>query len=90
MADEVNYNDSQRDYSYNSLTQEEKQEISLFHSLKQDPYFKHYLHHHMSMYAEETDTTHFGMVNTRPQTSDIYDHPRFEKLNIFDFRRNLP
>ena len=21
---------------------------------------------------------------------DIYDHPRFDRLNLYDFRRNLP
>jgi hypothetical protein len=34
IIDEVNFNDQKRDYSVDGLSQDEKLEVSLFHSLK--------------------------------------------------------
>ena len=34
VVEEVKFNDSQRDYSYDALTKDEKNEIALFHSMK--------------------------------------------------------
>lgn len=34
IIEEVQFNDSQRDYSYDALTPDEKNEIALFHSMK--------------------------------------------------------
>lgn len=90
IVDQIKFNDAQRDYSYEALTNEEKQEISLFHSLKQDPYFKHYIHNHIRQFAEEEDEVNFGLAEQRIDKADVYDHAKFDRLNLFDFRRNLP
>ena len=42
-----------RDNSYAALNEEEKSELSLFHSLKQDPYYKHHIKHWMRHRADE-------------------------------------
>jgi hypothetical protein len=42
--------DEKRDNSV--LTAEEKSEMALFHSMKQDPYFKHYLKNSQREHAE--------------------------------------
>jgi hypothetical protein len=34
VYEHVKFNDEQRDYSYNALNQDEKNEIALFHSMK--------------------------------------------------------
>lgn len=47
ILDRVKFEDENRDHSYQSLTADEKTEIALFHSFKQDPYFKHYLFNHL-------------------------------------------
>lgn len=39
--------DENRDHSYSALNNDEKNEIALFHSIKQDPYFKHYIYNHL-------------------------------------------
>jgi hypothetical protein len=44
----------------------------------------------MREYAEELDELSFGMPGGRMDKLDIYDHAKFDKINIFDFRRNLP
>ena len=90
IYDRVKFNDSQRDHSYNSLTKDEKTEIALFHSMKQDPYYKHYLYNHLRTYAEEEDDTYLNMVNSSIEKMDIYDHPKFDRMNLYDFRRNVP
>ena len=41
VLEKVKYMDENRDNS--TLSHEEKNEMALFHSMKQDPYFKHYL-----------------------------------------------
>lgn len=51
----INHKDAMKDHSYGSLTKDEQTELQLFHSMKQDPYYKHYLHTHLSQYAEEED-----------------------------------
>jgi len=55
LYDEIKYNDELRDYSYNALTKDEKTEIALFHSFKQDPYYKHYIYNHLRKFAENED-----------------------------------
>lgn len=48
IIDEVNFNDSKRNHDIDSTTPEEKTEIALFHSFKQDPYYKHHLRNFLS------------------------------------------
>ena len=43
----IKHEDSRTDYSKGTLTPEQKTEVALFHSFKQDPYFKHFLYNHM-------------------------------------------
>jgi len=45
ILDRVKYEDSRTDYSI--LTPDQRTEISLFHSFKQDPFYKHYLYNHL-------------------------------------------
>jgi len=90
VVEEVKFNDSKRDYSFGALSQEEKSEIALFHSMKQDPFYKHYLYNHLRQYAEEEDDIHLNFPLSSIEKEDIYDHAKFERLNLFDFRRNVP
>jgi hypothetical protein len=53
IIQEVEFNDQKRDNSLDGLTSEERMEISLFHSLKQDPFYKHHLRTHLAKFAEE-------------------------------------
>lgn len=86
----VQHNDKVRDYSETSLTPQEKNEISLFHSMKQDPFYKHYLQNHLRQYAEEIDEVGMNFPVSSLEKHDIYEHVKFDRLNLFDFRRNLP
>jgi hypothetical protein len=52
ILDKVKFNDFQRDNSLKGLTQEERQEVALFHSMKQDPFYKHHLRTHLAQFAE--------------------------------------
>lgn len=45
---EVEFNDSKRHHDIDSMTPEERTEIALFHSYKQDPYYKHHLRNFLS------------------------------------------
>lgn len=90
VYDIVKFNDARRDYSYNSLSPDEKKEISLFHSMKQDPYFKHYIYNHLRKYAEDEDEVNLNFPHSSIEKMDIYDHAKFDRLNLFDFRRNIP
>lgn len=45
IVERVQYEDNKREHNFDTLTPDEKLEIQLFHSYKQDPYFKHYLTH---------------------------------------------
>lgn len=90
VYEEVKYNDSQRDYSVNALNSDEKNEVALFHSMKQDPYYKHYLYNHLRKYAEDEDEINLNYPLSSIEKDDIYDHAKFDRLNLFDFRRNVP
>ena len=63
--------------------------MALFHSFKQDPYFKHFLYNHLRQYAEDIDE---GILNfpEGPFTRDLTDVPKFDRINLYDFRRALP
>mmetsp|Transcript_42638 Transcript_42638/g.57983 ORF Transcript_42638/g.57983 Transcript_42638/m.57983 type:complete len:218 (+) Transcript_42638:1731-2384(+) len=84
----VKHNDARRDHSMNGLSAEEKQEIALFHSIKQDPYFRHYLRTYLSKFSEEQNN--FTLSYSGPHEVDSEDHVKFDRLNLFDFRRQLP
>lgn len=43
IIDRVKFEDEHTDHSFAALTPDQRTEMSLFHSFKQDPYFKHYL-----------------------------------------------
>ncbi len=58
--------------------------------MKQDPYYKHYIYNHLRKYAEGEDEVHANFELSSIEKIDIYDHVKFDKLNLFDFRRNLP
>jgi hypothetical protein len=90
IYEHVKFNDEQRDYSYNALNQDEKNEIALFHSMKQDPYYKHYIYNHLRKYCEDEDEINLNFPLSSIEKMDIYDHTKFDRLNLFDFRRNLP
>jgi small subunit ribosomal protein S9 len=89
ILDRIKYEDSRTDYSYQSLTPDQKTEIALFHSFKQDPYFKHFLHNHIRQFAEDMDE---GVLNfpEGPFTKEVLDFPKFDRINLYDFRRALP
>lgn len=58
--------------------------------MKQDPYYKHYIYNHLRNYAESEDEVNANFMLSSIEKQDIYDHVKFDKLNLFDFRRNLP
>jgi hypothetical protein len=89
ILDRIKYEDSRTDYSYKSLTPDQRTEMSLFHSFKQDPYYKHFLHNHLRQFAEDIDE---GVLNfpEGPYTKDVGDVPKFDRINLYDFRRALP
>lgn len=89
ILDRIRYEDSRTDYSAASLTPDQKTEIALFHSFKQDPFFKHYLYSHIRQFSEDMDE---GILNfpEGPFTREVTDLPKFDRLNLYDFRRALP
>lgn len=48
MLERIKYEDERTDYSQKTLSADQRTEMALFHSFKQDPYFKHFLHNHLS------------------------------------------
>jgi len=86
---EIKYRDGQRDYSLDNLTAEEKQEIALFHSMKQDPFYKHHLRTHLSQFADNLSEDALTAIHG-PHEVDPDDWIKFDRINLFDFRRNLP
>jgi hypothetical protein len=89
ILDRIKFEDKHRDHSYEKLSTDEKSEIALFHSLKQDPFFKHYLYSHLRQYAEEMDETLLNLP-TGPYEGLPNDYAKFDRINLFDFRRALP
>lgn len=87
--DRVKYADERTDYSAQSLTSDQRSEIALFHSFKQDPFFKHFLKNHLRQFAEDIDE---GILNfpDGPYTKSVSDTAKFERINLYDFRRALP
>lgn len=65
-------------------------EIALFHSMKQDPFFKHYLYNHMRQFAEHSDDTMLNFASGGGFDDKVYDHVKFDRINVYDFRRQLP
>jgi len=58
--------------------------------MKQDPYYKHYIYNHLRKYCEDEDEMNLNFPLSSVEKMDIYDHTKFDRLNLFDFRRNLP
>lgn len=89
ILDRIKHEDERTDYSRGSLSQEQKTEIALFHSFKQDPYFKHFLYNHLRQFSEDQDE---GILNfpEGPFTKSSTDFPKFDRINLYDFRRALP
>jgi len=58
--------------------------------MKQDPYYKHYLYNHLRKYAEDEDEIQLNFPTSSIESKELYEHVKFDKLNLFDFRRNLP
>lgn len=87
ILERIRYEDSRTDNS--TMTKDEQKEVALFHSLKQDPYFKHFLHNHLRQFAEDIDE---GILNfpEGPFTKQVTDIPKFDRINLYDFRRALP
>lgn len=86
---EVEWNDSTRQHNLESLTQDEKTEISLFHSLKQDPFYKHHLRNYLSNFIEQQNN---NVINFNSGKGELNpnDYAKFDRINLFDFRRMLP
>ena len=77
-----------RDHSIGNLTAQEHQEIALFHTMKQDPFYKHHLRNHLSKFAEEINSSALSGYTNMPTNPD--DFVKFDRINLFDFRRTLP
>ena len=56
--------------------------------MRQDPFFKHHLRTHLSQYAEEMNLSMLNSVDAVPTNPD--DFIKFDRINLFDFRRTLP
>ena len=85
---QIKFNDSMRDYSIGQLTAEEHQEIALFHTMRQDPFYKHHMRTHLSKFADEVNNT--GLSTSSPAYINPDDFTKFDRINLFDFRRTLP
>ena len=89
VFDEVELKDKMRDHSIGTLTPDEHKEIALFHSYKQDPFFKHHLRTFLAQQSENLSNT--AIINFKgPEESNPDDFTKFDRINIFDFRRTLP
>lgn len=86
---EVDFEDERTDHSVNNLTKNEKKQMQLFHYLKQDPYYKHYIKNYMRMESEfEFDSLAMyphAFPGFKPQ-----DYVDFDRVNLLDFRRQIP
>lgn len=87
--DQVNWNDAHRDHTLENLTADEKLEISLFHSFKQDPFYKHHMRTYLAKYAEDFDQNILSPVTGNHEV-DPDDFVKFDRINLFDLRRTLP
>ena len=92
IIEKVDFADNERDHSYEALTNDEKTELALFHSLKQDHYYKHYLRNTIRQTAEEEQDGILDIAKAdEPINPDLFDdYIKFDRLNLYDFRRNLP
>ena len=88
IHDRVEFEDKMRDHSKDNLTPEEHKEIALFHSAKQDPFYKHHLRTFLSEHAEAYSEHSVSPLG--PHQQDPSDFARFDRINLFDFRRTLP
>ena len=49
----VDFEDRFMDHSADMLSREDRREVDFFHTIRTDPYYKHYLRHHLRQTAEE-------------------------------------
>jgi len=89
VIEEVEWNDSHRQHSKDKLTADENLEVSLFHSFKQDPFYKHHLRTHLAKQAEDFNQNIMSMHREYHEV-DPDDQVKFDRINLFDFRRTLP
>lgn len=85
---EIKFKDAMRDHSIGTLTQDEHQEIALFHTMRQDPFYKHHMRTHLSKFADEVNNTGMNGLSAFKDNAD--DFSKFDRINLFDFRRTLP
>ena len=88
IVEEVKFRDQLRDHSIGSLTPEEHQEIALFHTMRQDPFYRHHLRTHLSRFAENKNMSSLNALNPTNESPD--DFIKNDRINLFDFRRTLP
>lgn len=89
IINRVKWQDEHRDHTAAALTPEEQMEITLFHSMKQDPYYRHHLRNYLS---KQADNMNQNMLSVYTGVHDLNpdDFTRFDRINLFDFRRTLP
>ena len=75
-----------RDHSIGTLTADEHQEIALFHTMRQDPFYKHHLRTHLSRFADNMSEIEPYKASDRSPD----DFTKYDRINLFDFRRTLP
>ena len=87
----VQFDDEHTDHTqaFAVLTPDQRTEIALFNSFKQDPFFKHYLTNRVRQFAEQEDETDLQMP-FGPFTNELYDQAKFDRINLYDFRRAIP
>ena len=89
ILDRIKYEDEHQDHTKDSLTPDQKTEIALFHSIKQDPYYRHYIYNSTRVLTEDHDDTNLTFPDG-PYPTMLNDHVKFDRINIYDFRRDLP
>ena len=83
----IKFEDAMRDHSIGTLTPEEHQEIALFHTMRQDPFYKHHLRTHLSKFADNMTN---ALDAYKPGNGSTDDFTKYDRINLFDFRRTLP
>ena len=57
--------------------------------MKQDPFYKHHLRNFLSQFADQTNDNIINVGNGKGDM-DANDFTKFDRINLFDFRRMLP
>lgn len=56
--------------------------------MRQDPFYKHHMRTHLSKFADDLDQT--TLQTADPHSINPDDFTKFDRINLFDFRRTLP